>query len=59
MLLEIKWIFSNEIMHIVQLMDPKTLNQAMKLAKIQEGEYYALWGLEPPKTPVPINEMSD
>lgn len=40
----------NEIMHTVQLMDPKTLNQAMKLARIQEGAYYALWGLEPPKS---------
>lgn len=40
-----------EIMHTVQLLDPKTLNQAMKLARIHEGALYALWGLEPPKQP--------
>ncbi|KAJ9557386.1 hypothetical protein OSB04_012000 [Centaurea solstitialis] len=51
---------TNEIMHTVQLMDPKTLNQAMKLARIQEGAYYALWGLEPPKPPEPpINNFLD
>lgn len=51
---------TNEIMHTVQLMDPKTLNQAMKLARIQEGAYYALWGLEPPKPPeYPTNNIQN
>ncbi|PWA65591.1 hypothetical protein CTI12_AA334540 [Artemisia annua] len=40
----------NEFLHTIQLIDPKSLNHAMKLAKIQEGAYYALWGLPPPKT---------
>ncbi|PWA76090.1 hypothetical protein CTI12_AA130250 [Artemisia annua] len=40
----------NEILHTIQLLDPKSLNQAIKLAKIQEGAYYALCGLQPPKS---------
>lgn len=48
----------NEIMHTVQLMDPKTLNHAMKLARIQEGACYALWGLEPPKSHVTSPEST-
>ncbi|KAJ9562551.1 hypothetical protein OSB04_007711 [Centaurea solstitialis] len=48
----------NEIMHTVQLMDPKTLNQAMKLARIQEGAYYALWGLDPPKPPISTLDLA-
>lgn len=42
---------STEIMYTVQLLDPKSLSQAMKLARIHEGSLYSLWGLDPPKPP--------
>lgn len=31
------------------IVDPKSLSHAMRLAKLQEGAYYALWGLDPPR----------
>lgn len=40
----------NELFHTVQLLDPKSLSHAMRLARLQEGAYYAIWGLEPPKS---------
>ncbi|GJV20862.1 hypothetical protein Tco_1369882 [Tanacetum coccineum] len=45
----------NEFLHTVQLLDPKSVNQAMKFAKLQESAYYALWGLEVPKSQVSTN----
>lgn len=39
----------NELLHTIQLLEPKTISHAMKLAKLQESAYYSLWGLEPPK----------
>ncbi|PWA61712.1 hypothetical protein CTI12_AA372010 [Artemisia annua] len=39
-----------ELLHTIHLFNPKTVNQAMRLARLQEGAYYALWGLDVPKS---------
>lgn len=38
----------NELLHTIQLLDPKSISHAMRLARLQEGAYYSLWGLNPP-----------
>nr|GEY22824.1 hypothetical protein [Tanacetum cinerariifolium] len=34
----------------INLFDPNTVNQAMRLARLHEGAHYALWGLDVPKS---------
>ncbi|GJV31041.1 retrovirus-related pol polyprotein from transposon 17.6 [Tanacetum coccineum] len=47
-----------EFLHTIHLFDPKTVNQAMRLARLQEGAYYALWGLDVPKSQSFHNDSS-
>ncbi|PWA97907.1 hypothetical protein CTI12_AA021770 [Artemisia annua] len=47
-----------ELLHTIHLFDPKTVNQAMRLARLQEGAYYALWGLDVPKSQLFHNDSS-
>ncbi|GJW38195.1 hypothetical protein Tco_0064040, partial [Tanacetum coccineum] len=47
-----------ELLHTIHLFDPKTVNQAMRLARLQEGAYYALWGLDVPKSQSFHNDSS-
>ncbi|GJW78910.1 putative mitochondrial protein [Tanacetum coccineum] len=47
-----------KLLHTINLFDPKTVNQAMRLARLQKGAYYALWGLDVPKSQSFHNDSS-
>nr|GEW74458.1 hypothetical protein [Tanacetum cinerariifolium] len=47
-----------ELLHTIHLFDPKTVNQEIRLARLQECAYYALWGLDVPKSQSFHNDSS-